>query len=215
MAPRYGSRKWQAVVAAVVGAAALGGVAAYPAWAEVTRPHPADGPVPPVTVAPSSAQPLDGAQTAVTLPVPGPPPIVLPPLPVPLPGLPRPLNPVPPRAEPPSPTSGSVPAPSSSASVSGAMEPAATQAPSPRPPASHAAPTAASRPPEDARSEARSVVAPPPPLAQEAARAVRQFSFPLVLTALMVGFLILQTLVDRRDPKLAASPMIDELHVFR
>jgi hypothetical protein len=31
----------------------------------------------------------------------------------------------------------------------------------------------------------------------------------------VVVFLLLQALVDRRDPKLAVAPMVDELYMFR
>lgn len=46
-----------------------------------------------------------------------------------------------------------------------------------------------------------------------ASAAVKTFSFPLTLTAMVVVFLLVQTLVDRRDPKLAAAPMSDELYM--
>jgi len=52
-------------------------------------------------------------------------------------------------------------------------------------------------------------------LAQETTQAVKEFSLPLGLTAIVVIFLVVQALVDRRDPKLAAAPMVDELYMFR
>ncbi|MBA2752198.1 MAG: hypothetical protein H0U41_08195 [Actinobacteria bacterium] len=56
---------------------------------------------------------------------------------------------------------------------------------------------------------------PSPTLASTAGATAKKFSFPLTLTGLVVVFVLLQTLVDRRDPKLAAAPMIDELYKFR
>ncbi|MDQ3574518.1 MAG: hypothetical protein M3404_06290, partial [Actinomycetota bacterium] len=44
---------------------------------------------------------------------------------------------------------------------------------------------------------------------------IKQFSIPLVLTMVVALFLVLQTRFDRRDPKLVAAPMVDDLHAFR
>ncbi|MDQ3571058.1 MAG: hypothetical protein M3396_10675 [Actinomycetota bacterium] len=46
-------------------------------------------------------------------------------------------------------------------------------------------------------------------------RTVKAFSIPLMLTIVVGLFLVLQTHFDRRDPKLVAAPVVDDLHTFR
>ncbi|HSH61709.1 MAG TPA: hypothetical protein VK988_19085, partial [Acidimicrobiales bacterium] len=72
----------------------------------------------------------------------------------------------------------------------------------------------AAPPPPQSRSRLEPVAA-SPSLAQSAGSTAKDFSPALVLTGLVVVFLLLQTLFDRRDPKLAAAPMVDELYPFR
>ncbi len=49
---------------------------------------------------------------------------------------------------------------------------------------------------------------------QEAFRTAGRFWFPLAIAAAMVAFVVVQWMVDLREPKLAASPLIDELLGF-
>lgn len=51
-------------------------------------------------------------------------------------------------------------------------------------------------------------------LTREAFRTAGQFWFPLAIAAALVAFVIVQWVVDQREPKLAASPLTDELLGF-
>lgn len=129
-----------------------------------------------------------------------------PPLPLPIPGAAPVASPAP---------SG---APGASAGLPTA-EPAAASAPSApsgapdasRPPAPPAAGGVETVSP-DARPVSTSRGATNP--VREALDAARRFSLPLSLVALVVAFLVVQSRVDRRDPKLAAAPITDDLLGF-
>ncbi len=131
--------------------------------------------------------------------------VLLPPLAVPLPELPPLVG------KRPVPQSGSPPEAVASDPGPAASEPRVERAPAPV--QSRPNLVAAPRPPQ-----AGALPSPPadsPTLAASAAATVKKFSFPLALTAMVVVFLLVQALFDRRDPKLAAAPMTDELYVFR
>jgi hypothetical protein len=49
----------------------------------------------------------------------------------------------------------------------------------------------------------------------EFAEVIRRFAFPLLLSALVALFLLLQGRVDRRDPKLSLAPLEEETLLFR
>lgn len=51
-------------------------------------------------------------------------------------------------------------------------------------------------------------------LGQEALRTAGRFWFPLAIAAALIAFVTLQWFVDRRDPKLAAAPLADEILGF-
>ncbi|HSH62109.1 MAG TPA: hypothetical protein VK988_21165, partial [Acidimicrobiales bacterium] len=51
-------------------------------------------------------------------------------------------------------------------------------------------------------------------LRQAAVRTAGRFWFPLAIAAALIAFVTLQWFVDRRDPKLAAAPLADEILGF-
>jgi hypothetical protein len=53
------------------------------------------------------------------------------------------------------------------------------------------------------------------PESGDLAEAARRFAFPLLLMALVAGYLFFQQRVDRRDPKLALAPMDTDMILFQ
>ncbi len=72
-------------------------------------------------------------------------------------------------------------------------------------------------PPVETAVEGSQVLRPSTPdvdLTQEALNTAGRFWFPLVIAAALLAFVLIQWMIDRREPKLAASPLSDELLGF-
>ena len=116
------------------------------------------------------------------------------------------------------PVLGQRPAPSRQPTPPAPARPS-TATPETRPAASPPAPTAPPAAPPDVAplspASQPPVERPRADLAAEAVRTAGRFSLPLGLMTMVTAFLVVQALVDRRDPKLATAPVTDDLYPFR
>ncbi|MDQ3680387.1 MAG: hypothetical protein M3378_07565 [Actinomycetota bacterium] len=209
MTRRYWIRSWLAVMGAatvVSFAMSLAG-AAEGQRPEAVPPTTVPTTSVPTTTVPTTTVPTTTTQAWLTTPAL---PLLNGPVEIPLPQLPVPIPDIPPLvtnravAQPPRPAPVPLP-PYPSAGRPTAQAPSV---PAPSPPVTAAPLRTAAITPRDKPPRSPDIIDPVIPT-------VKQFTIPLVLTMIVALFLVLQARFDRRDPKLVAAPMVDDLHAFR